>query len=109
MSFRKQELLFLWSLGPACGCVLVHQPGSSPNPVSVGFCVFIYLAASGLSCGMWDLSCGMWDLLLHCAGSSLWCAGFSLVVVSGLSSCSAWAPEHAGSVVAAHGLSSCGA
>ena len=36
--------------------------------------------------------------------------GFSLVVVCGFSlfSCGAWAPECVGSVVAAHGLSSCG-
>ena len=41
------------------------------------------------------------------AGSSLRGAGFSLVVVCGfsLSSCGAWAPEHVGSVVVAHGLS----
>ena len=35
------------------------------------------MAASGLSCGTWDLRCGMWDL-------SLWCAG-SVVVAHGLS------------------------
>ena len=50
------------------------------------------MVASGLSCGTWDLS--------------LWHAGFSLVVSHGLlSSCVARAPEHAGSVVAANGLS----
>ena len=41
----------------------------------------IYLAESGLSCGMWDLS-------LRCSGSLLWPTGFSLVVARGLSSCS---------------------
>ena len=38
---------------------------------------FFYLAASGLSCGMWNLS-------LQCVGSSLRRAGFSLVVAHGL-------------------------
>ena len=48
--------------------------------------LFIYLAASGLSCG---------------AGSSLRCAVFSLVVACGfsLSSCGARAPGHVGFVV----------
>ena len=42
-------------------------------------------------------------------GLSLKGAGFSLVVVSKLlSSCGAQTPEHVGSVVAAHRLSSCG-
>ena len=44
---------------------------------------FIYfLAASGLSCGMWDLS-------LQCVGSSLQHMGFSLVVARGLQSAQA--------------------
>ena len=45
--------------------------------------LFIYLAA-------WDLSCGPWDLSLWPMGSSLRCgvcAGFSLVAAHGLSSC----------------------
>ena len=63
--------------------------------------LFIYLAVLCLSCSTWDLHCGMQDFLLWHAGSSLRLAGFSLVVV--------WALECAGSVVAAHGLSSCGA
>ena len=54
-----------------------------------GFYLFslFFLAASVLSCSMWDLS--------------LWCTGFSLVVACGfsLSSCCAWAPGHVGSVV----------
>ena len=45
--------------------------------------LFVYLlAASGLSCRMWDLP-------LQRAGSSLRCAGFSLVVVCGLQSAQA--------------------
>ena len=48
--------------------------------------LFIYLAASGLSCGMQDLCCGMRDLLLRRLG-------FSLVVAQAL--------ENVGSVVAA--------
>ena len=48
------------------------------------FLIFIYLAASGLSCGTWDIRCGMRDLSLWRSGSSLQCAGFSLVVVCGL-------------------------
>ena len=44
--------------------------------------LFIYLAASGLSCGMRDL------LLCH-AGSSLGHVGFSLVAACRLSSCGA--------------------
>ena len=48
------------------------------------------MAASGLSCGMWDLL--------------LWHAG-SLLQRGLLSSCGARAPEYAGSVVAAHRLS----
>ena len=39
--------------------------------------LFIYLAASGLSCGMWNL-------LSQCTVSLLWCEGFSLVVARGL-------------------------
>ena len=42
----------------------------------------LFLAASGLSCGMRDLS--LWR-----TGSSLWCAGFTLVVVHSLQG--AWA------------------
>ena len=53
-------------------------------------CSFTYLAALGLSCGMLDLHCGMQG---------------SFVVAHGLlSSCGAWALEHAGSAVAARGL-----
>ena len=66
--------------------------------------LFIYfLAASGVSCGTWDLllghvgfslvaalrllsSCGIWDLSLQRLGSSLQHAGFSLVAVRGLQS-----------------------
>ena len=44
-------------------------------------CLIIYLAALGLSCGMWDLCCGMWDLccgmqdlqLQHTGSSSAAC------------------------------------
>ena len=73
------------------------------------FILFIFLAASGLSCGTQGLCWGVQDLLL-------WCAGFSLVVTCGfsLSGCSARAPGHVGSVIVAqwalvetHGLSSC--
>ena len=53
------------------------------------FYLFIYLAASGLSCGMWDLHCGMQDLSLRQAGFSLQHAGFSLVVAHGLQSAQA--------------------
>ena len=56
--------------------------------------IFVYLVASGLSRSMRDLHLGMWDLSLQHMGL--------------LSSCGMWAPEHAGSVVAVHGLSSCG-
>ena len=46
--------------------------------------LFIYLAVSGLSCGMWDLRCIMWELLLKCMDSPLWLAG-SAFTVHGLS------------------------
>ena len=49
------------------------------------------------------------SLFVVARGSSLWSAGFSLVAVHGfLSSCGMQAPEHVGSLVEAHGLSSCG-
>ena len=67
--------------------------------------LFIYLAASGLSCGMRDLCCGMWDLSLWCKGSSLQRTGLSLVVVPWALALWLW---RAGSVVAVCGLSSCG-
>ena len=51
------------------------------------------MAALGLSCST--------QHLLLCR------TGFCLVVARGLSSCGAQAPEHTGSVVAVHGLSSC--
>ena len=57
------------------------------------FYFLIYLAVSGLSCGMRDLS-------LQCASSSLWHAGFPLVVAWGRG-----APEHVGSVAVACRLS----
>ena len=53
----------------------------------------IYLDASGLSCRMWNLPCSMPDLFLFVSAHRL------------LSSCVLRAPEHAGSVVAAYGLS----
>ena len=46
--------------------------------------------------------------IFGCIGSWLQCMGFSLLVAPELSSCSTWAPECMGSVVAACGLSSCG-
>ena len=49
--------------------------------------LFIYLAASGLSCSTRDPRCGMRDPSLRCADSSLQLVDFSLVVVHGLSSC----------------------
>ena len=54
----------------------------------------IFLAASGLSCGTWDLRCGPRDF-------SLWHAGFSLAVACRffLSRCGVQAPGHVGSVV----------
>ena len=50
---------------------------------------YLFLAVSGLSCGMQDL----------------FVAGLFVVAQGLLSSCDAWAPEHAGSVLAARGLS----
>ena len=38
--------------------------------------IYLFMAASGLSCGMWDLCCGMRDVSLRRAG---------------FSSCGAWA------------------
>ena len=74
------------------------------------------MAESGLSWGIGDLSLRHPGSSLRRPGSSLRHAssllqhvGFSLVVLRGLvCSCGAQAPEHAGSVVAARGLSSCG-
>ena len=63
--------------------------------------LFIYLAASGLSCGTRDLS--LWRVALHCG------AWASLIAVCRLLFSCVRAPEHVGSVVVAHGLSSCGA
>ena len=54
---------------------------------------YLFMAALGLSCST--------QHLLLCR------TGFCLVVARGLSSCGAQAPEHTGSVVAVHGLSSC--
>ena len=62
------------------------------------FNIYLILAALGLSCGTRDL-------LLRLAGSLSWCADSR---VHRLCSCGTWAPEHVGSVVAAHRLSSCG-
>ena len=39
--------------------------------------LFIFMAAPGLICGIWDLRCGMRELSLWRMGSLLWCAGFS--------------------------------
>ena len=59
----------------------------------------MFLAALGLSCGVWDL-------LLQHMGSPLQHAGFCLVVARGLlSSCGVWVFL---SLVEAHELSSCG-
>ena len=54
--------------------------------------LILFLAASGLICGTWDLRCCMWDL-------SLWRTGFSLVVARGLCSL-----RHTGSLVEGTGL-----
>ena len=43
------------------------------------FLMFIYLAALGLGCSIWDLHCVMQDVSLQCSGS--------LIVVSGLRAC----------------------
>ena len=43
----------------------------------------VYLAVLGLSCGLRELLCIMWDLLLCCPDS--------VVAARGLSSCGAWA------------------
>ena len=48
------------------------------------FIIYLFLAASGLSCGMQDLHCGMWDFSLQHVGSSLQHTGFSLIVACGL-------------------------
>ena len=69
-------------------CLRIHHVCSCRHRIS--FHLFIYLAASGLSCGTWDLRCSMRDL-------SLRHAAFSLAV--------AQAPACSGSVDAAHGLS----
>jgi len=61
------------------------------------FLIFIYLAVSGLSCGMQDLHCIMWNLLLQLSDS--------LVVMCRLSSRGVWALKHVASVLTAHGLS----
>ena len=72
--------------------------------------IYLFLAASGLSCRTWDLRWGMQYLPLRRTG-------FSLVVACGfsLSSCGARVPEHVGSVVCGTGalaeacrLGSCG-
>ena len=60
--------------------------------------LFIYLAVSGLSCGMWDLCFGMWDLFFVA------CRLF-VVACRLLSSCGPRALEREGSVVVARGLS----
>ena len=54
----------------------------------------VFLAVSVLSCSTWDLFIAVHGLFI---------AAHRL-----LSSCGVWAPEHAGSVVAACRLSSCG-
>ena len=62
---------------------------------------FFFLAAWGLSCITRDLHCSMRELSLQCAGSFVAACGQSAVVRRLQST---WI-----SVVAAHGLSSCGA
>ena len=57
--------------------------------IATFFKIFIYLAVSGLSCGMRDLS--------------LWQAG-SVVAAPGLSSCGAWALECIGLVALTCGI-----
>ena len=63
------------------GCIVIHYMTIIFSRDSLIFLIFIYLflAVSGLSCGMQDLS-------LQRAGSSLPRAGFSLVVVRRLQS-----------------------
>ena len=51
-----------------------RRPSTPPSSI---YLFYLFLAASGLSCGTWDLHWGMWDL-------SLWCAGISLVVPRGI-------------------------
>ena len=65
-------------------CEVLMRPICGNDPYAVSYFLFfkkilIYLAASGLSCGMWDLCCSMLCLSLHHVG-------FSLVVAHGLQS-----------------------
>ena len=76
---------------------LCLQPPLPPEHfIFIYLFIYLFMAASGLSCGAGDLS--------------LWYTGFSLVVACGLSSCGTWAicgtrvPERMGSVVVARGL-----
>ena len=70
--------------------------------VLMHFYLFIYVAASGLSCSMRDLCCGMRGLSLQRAGSSLWHAGFSPVMARGLQSARSQWLRHVGLVAPQH-------
>ena len=65
-----KEWLLVWKMekcpGFSCLGVFLHLETSSGyfgNVSSLLVYLFIYLAALGLSCGMWTLSCDVWDLV----------------------------------------------
>ena len=75
MNLNRKFYLYLYFLKYSLSTINEGKYSSRSKKIIL----FIYLAASGLSCTMRDLCCGMWDV-------SLQHAGFSLVVACGLQS-----------------------
>ena len=63
---RKRSASHLYCLHFSSVLILFHQDNEHVGIPSILFKnlkAFVYLAAPGLSCGMWNHSCSMWDLV----------------------------------------------
>ena len=68
--------------------------------------IIIFLAVFGLRCCVWAFSsCSEWGTTLCCGAQASHCSGFSCC---GARALGVWALGARASVVATHGLSSCG-